>query len=162
MLSLYTSRTTGERKRKAHHQVHHHERFDCCVFLRAVCGRSLTVVVGELVLDVLPEEQPDGRADARFLLGDVLVMLRVVSLRDSCKPRSHTERHAVLRNISEHTRISMQKKPPAVRCWILTVTMFTFLDFCKKEIYLYDFLTCLLFYYTVYIMFIVFILLGMS
>lgn len=66
------------------------ERSDCCWFLCADYQRRLTVVVGELVLNVLSEELLDGGGDTHFLFGDVLVMLCVVSLRDSCKPRSDT------------------------------------------------------------------------
>lgn len=44
----------------------------------------LTVFIQEVVLDVLAEELLDGLRDLLLLLQDVLVILRVVSLRDGC------------------------------------------------------------------------------
>ena len=44
----------------------------------------LTVFIQEVVLDVLVEELLYGLRDVLLLLQDVLVILRVISLRDGC------------------------------------------------------------------------------
>lgn len=54
----------------------------------------LTVFVQEVVLDVLAEEGLDRLADLLLLLQDVLVILRVIPLGDSCE-QSAAPRRAV-------------------------------------------------------------------
>ena len=53
----------------------------------------LTVFVQEVILDVLDEELLYCLTDLLLLLQDVLVILSVVSLGDSCK--NHTEKPSV-------------------------------------------------------------------